>query len=56
MTWGEGQESGVLLFTGEELCLRFRNPPSRNPVGIVQVHRFYAVRPKSGKTVFYDRE
>ena len=48
--------AGVLLFAGEELCLRFRIPRSKDPVGTVQVHRFYAVRLKSGKTVFYDLE
>ena len=46
--------AGVLLFAVEEICLRFRIPPGREPVGAVQVHRFYAVRLKNGKTVFYD--
>ena len=42
--------------------MRKLSPASRpgklliEPVGAVQVHRFYAVRLKSGKTVFYDLE
>ena len=42
----------ALLYTGDYLSIRIRIP-NREPFGVVQIQRYYAVRLKDGKTEYY---
>ncbi|HZT34204.1 MAG TPA: hypothetical protein VFA33_30210 [Bryobacteraceae bacterium] len=40
------------VYVGDDLSLRFRIPKSREPFGVVEVKRYYAVPLKDHKTEF----
>jgi len=42
----------LLIYTSDDLTLRYRMVRNRNPFGSVTVRRYYAVREKNGKTEF----
>jgi len=42
----------VLLYTGDYLSVRYRIP-NRDPLGVVKIQRYYAVRQKDRKTEYY---
>lgn len=42
----------VLLYAGDYLSVRYRIP-NREPLGVVQIQRYYAVRQKDRKTEYY---
>ena len=43
----------VAVYTGDYVSLRYRIPKNREPLGSVQVRRYYAVMKKDGKPDFY---
>ena len=42
----------AILYTGDYLSVRYRIP-NREPLGTVQIQRYYAVRQKDRKTEYY---
>ena len=41
-----------IYYMGESISVKFRIPASREPLGTVQINKFYAVPQKDGKTSF----
>lgn len=44
--------SVLIYYVGEYISVKYRIPASREPFGVVQINKFYAVPQKSGKTEF----
>ena len=44
--------SVAILYTGDYLSLRYRIP-NREPLGVVKIQKYYAVRQKNRKTEYY---
>ncbi len=41
-----------IYYVGEFISVKYRIPASREPFGVVQINKYYAVPQKSGKTEF----
>ena len=44
--------SVAIFYIGEAISVKYRIPSSREPLGTVQINKFYAVPQKDGKTSF----
>jgi len=42
----------AIFYVGEFVSVKYRIPASREPLGTVQINKFYAVPQKNGKTSF----
>jgi hypothetical protein len=47
---------GLLVYTCDYLCVRYRIPKNRDPLGAVQVERYYAIPLKGGKIEYTAEE
>jgi len=46
----------VGFYTCDYLSVRFRIPKNRDPLGVVKIRRYYAIRLKDGKTEYAFQE
>ena len=44
---------GMVVYLGDYLSVKYRIPNNREPLGTVQVEKYYAVKQKDGKLEYY---